>query len=80
MLTKQRQVHVAAWFPETKAYDSCIIPRENKLIDRQPDEKISYLKFDMFHLYFFHLSCFCCLEQLKGMWSGESGGLGTCLY
>lgn len=35
MLTKQRQVHVAAWFPETKAYDSCIIPRENKLIDNQ---------------------------------------------
>lgn len=58
----QRQVHIAVWFPKTRACDSCIIPRENKLIDSDKMRKFSYVKFDMFHLYFFHLSCFCCLE------------------
>lgn len=28
MLTKQRHVQVAVWFPKTKAYDSHVIPNE----------------------------------------------------
>lgn len=67
-LTKQRHVQIAVWFPKTKAYESLIIPRENKLIDDKM-RKSSYTKFEMLHLCFFHPGCFCCLEELKGMWS-----------
>lgn len=66
MLTKQRHIQVAVWFQKTKAYESHIIPHENKLIDGKM-RKSSYVKFEVSHLYFFHPSCFCCLEELRGM-------------
>lgn len=66
MLTKQRHVQGAAWFPKTKADESRIIAQENKLID-DTMRKSSYAKFKMFRLYFFHPRCFCCLEELTGL-------------